>query len=145
MQKVTIYTDGGCKPNPGKGGWAAVLIYGKHERVLTGAAHSTTNNKMELTAALEALRALKVPCEVSLHTDSTYMLNAFKQKWLGRWEKNGWLTASKSPVKNEGLWRGLLEETRRHKVTWIKVKAHSTNEHNNRVDRLATEARLALQ
>ena len=99
---------------------------------------------MELTAALEALRALRMPCRVLLHTDSTYMLNAFNRNWLDRWQKNGWKTATKNRVKNRDLWLELLKESQRHEITWIKVKAHSTNKLNNRVDRLATKARLAL-
>ena len=145
MKTVIIYTDGGCKQNPGPGGWAALLIYGKHERVLTGAARRTTNNKMELTAALEALRALKMPCHVRLHTDSTYLMNAFARNWLDKWQSNGWMTTARNPVKNKDLWQALLDESRRHTVTWIKVKAHANNKHNNRVDRLATKARKALQ
>ena len=143
MKQVTIYTDGGCDPNPGPGGWAALIIYRKHERVLSGGKRRTTNNQMELTAALEALRALKIPCEVRLHTDSAYMMNAFERQWLVRWQQNGWITAGRKPVKNKELWLELLEESRRHSIQWIKVKAHSNNELNNRVDRLATEARLA--
>lgn len=139
--KVTIYTDGGCKPNPGPGGWAALLIYGKHERVLTGASRRTTNNKMELTAALKALQALKWPCAVQLHTDSTYLRNAFAQGWLKNWQKNGWMTASRLPVRNKDLWLELLKESQRHEVHWIKVRAHANNARNNRVDALATKAR----
>ena len=144
MKQITIYTDGGCNPNPGPGGWAALLIYKNQERVLTGAKRSTTNNQMELTAALEALRALKIPCNVRLHTDSAYMMNAFDKKWLVQWQKNGWVTAARNPVKNKELWLALLEESHRHNITWIKVKAHADNQHNNRVDRLATAARLEL-
>ena len=145
MHEVIIYTDGGCKPNPGPGGWAAILKHGKRERVLTGAARRTTNNKMELTAALEALRYLKVPCKVKLHTDSAYMRNAFTQGWIDGWIRRGWKTAGGSPVKNQPLWLELIEETKRHKVQWIKVKGHSGNPMNERVDQLATKARKELQ
>lgn len=140
MKHVIIYTDGACSGNPGPGGWAAVLRYGSHERVLTGAAPETTNNRMELTAALEALRALKEPCRVSLHTDSAYLEKAFNESWLENWQRRGWRTASKKPVENRDLWEALLEQANRHRVAWIKVKGHADNPLNNRVDALAVEA-----
>lgn len=137
---VVIYTDGACSGNPGPGGWAATLRWGDHERVITGSEARTTNNRMELTAALEALRVLKYPCQVELHTDSAYLANAFNQGWIDNWIRRDWKTASKKPVENQDLWTQLLEQSRRHRVRWIKVKGHSTNDENNRVDRLAVEA-----
>lgn len=140
MKRVIIYTDGSCSGNPGPGGWAAVLKYGRHERVLSGAAPETTNNRMELTAALEALRALKEPCRVSLHTDSAYLARAFNDGWLDNWQRRGWRTAGKKPVENRDLWEGLLEQAARHQITWVKVKGHADDPINNRVDALAVEA-----
>ena len=140
MKHVIIYTDGSCSGNPGPGGWAAVLKYGRHERVVSGAAPETTNNRMELTAALEALRALKEPCRVSLHTDSAYLARAFNERWLENWQRKGWRTANKKPVENKDLWEGLLEQAARHRVAWIKVKGHADDPINNRVDALAVEA-----
>ena len=140
MKHVIIYTDGSCSGNPGPGGWAAVLKYGRHERVVSGAAPETTNNRMELTAALEALRALKEPCRVSLHTDSAYLARAFNERWVENWQRKGWRTANKKPVENKDLWEGLLEQAARHRVAWIKVKGHADDPINNRVDALAVEA-----
>lgn len=140
MKHVIIYTDGSCSGNPGPGGWAAVLKYGQHERVVRGATPETTNNRMELTAALEALRALKEPCHVSLHTDSAYLARAFNEGWLDNWMHKGWRTANKKPVENKDLWEGLLEQAARHRIAWIKVKGHADDPINNRVDALAVEA-----
>ncbi len=144
LKHVNIYTDGACSGNPGPGGWAALLEYGPHERVLTGAEPSTTNNRMELTAALEALRSLKEPCRVTIHTDSAYLQRAFTEGWLKRWQKNGWKTASRQPVENRDLWEALLAETAKHQVDFVKVKGHADDERNNRVDRLAVEAMQAV-
>ncbi len=140
LKHVIIYTDGACSGNPGPGGWAAVLAYGPHERVVSGAEPQTTNNRMELRAALEALRALKEPCRVSLHTDSAYLARAFTEGWLSNWQRNGWRTSSKKPVENKDLWEALLAQTDRHKVRWVKVKGHAGDPTNNRVDALAVEA-----
>lgn len=140
MKDVIIYTDGACSGNPGPGGWAALLIYGGHERVEAGSSPHTTNNRMELTAALEGLRALSEPCSVRLHTDSAYLARAFNEGWIKKWQKNGWKTSSKKPVENKDLWEALIKEAERHDVTWVKVKGHSDNELNNRVDGLAVEA-----
>ncbi|MGA7306825.1 MAG: ribonuclease HI [Rhodothermales bacterium] len=137
---VVVFTDGACSGNPGPGGWAATLQYGRHERVLTGSAPRTTNNRMELTAALEALRAIRVPCVVEIHTDSAYLANAFNQGWIDNWIRKGWKTAAKKPVENQDLWEQLLTEVGRHRVKWVKVKGHADNDANNRVDRLAVEA-----
>jgi len=137
---VVIYTDGACSGNPGPGGWAAILRYNEHEKVLTGAAPHTTNNRMELMAVIEALRALKEPCRVDVYTDSNYIVRAFQEGWVNRWQRNGWRTASKKPVDNQDLWQALLELTRRHDVRFLKVKGHADDALNNRVDRLAVEA-----
>ena len=139
VKHVIIYTDGACSGNPGPGGWAAILMYGDQEKVLAGAEPRTTNNRMELTAALEALQALTEPCRVSLHTDSAYLARAFNEGWLDNWQCNGWRTSSKKPVGNQDLWKALLEQDDRHEVEWVKVKGHADDELNNRVDGLAVE------
>ncbi|MEO0564446.1 MAG: ribonuclease HI [Chloroflexota bacterium] len=141
--KVIIYTDGGCKPNPGPGGWAALLMYGTHRKELSGGDRKTTNNKMELTAAIEALEALKTASDVELYTDSQYVKNGITS-WMANWKRNGWKTASKKPVKNRDLWVRLDDATQRHNIEWKWVKGHSNNEHNERVDQLATQARENL-
>lgn len=139
MKKVTIYTDGACSGNPGEGGWGAVLKYGPHEKEISGYEENTTNNRMELVAAIEALSMLKEPCIVELYSDSAYLVNAFNKGWVEKWKLNGWTTSGKEEVKNIELWKKLDELTKRHKVTWIKVKGHSDNEYNNRCDKLATD------
>jgi ribonuclease HI len=141
--KVVIYTDGGCKPNPGPGGWAALLMYNGHQKELSGGDRKTTNNQMELTAAIEALESLTRPCDVELYTDSQYLKNGITS-WMKTWKKNGWKTASKKPVKNRDLWVRLDEATQRHTITWRWVKGHADNEYNERVDQLATAARENL-
>lgn len=137
---VTIYTDGACSGNPGKGGWGALLMFGETRREISGYSPSTTNNRMELMAAIKALEALKEPCRVDLYSDSSYVVNAFRQGWLKRWSTNNWLTAAKKPVENQDLWQKILPLVRLHDVTFHKVKGHSDNEHNNRCDFLATQA-----
>ena len=144
MQKVTIYTDGACSGNPGPGGWAAVLIYGEHKKEISGGCRETTNNIMELTAILEALKALKTECEVELYSDSAYSVNAFNQGWIYNWIKKGWKTADKKEVKNKEIWQEIYDLTKKHKVTFNKVKGHSDVELNNRCDFLATEAIKSL-
>ena len=144
---VHIYCDGACSPNPGWGGWAALLIAVDtpgHTRELSGAEPATTNNRMELTAALMALRALKKPCEVVVHTDSTYVRNAFEKGWLKNWQRNGWRTRDGNPVVNEDLWRELLAAEQPHSVTWVWVRGHADNLHHNRCDELAVLARKQL-
>lgn len=138
MKKVIIYTDGACSGNPGDGGWGAVLRYGDVEKEISGFEKNTTNNKMELTAAIVALNLLKLPCEVELYSDSAYLINGFTKGWIWGWKSNGWKTASKDDVKNVELWKELDRLNRMHKITWIKVKGHSDNEYNNRCDKLAT-------
>ncbi|MGA9173117.1 MAG: ribonuclease HI [Thermoactinomyces sp.] len=140
MDEVIVYTDGACSYNPGPGGWAAILLYGQHRKEISGGERETTNNRMELTAVIRALEALKKPCRVKVHSDSAYIVNCFKQKWHVKWEKNGWVTASKKPVENKDLWQRLLELMKRHQVEFIKVKGHSDVELNNRCDELARAA-----
>lgn len=138
---VTIYTDGGAKPNPdGPGGWAALLISGDARKELSGGEPSTTNNRMELTAAIMALEALRQPCRVTMITDSQYLRNGIT-KWLANWIRNNWRTASKQPVKNQDLWERLHAACQRHDITWKWVRGHAGNEYNERVDQLATVAR----
>lgn len=138
MKKVTIYTDGACSGNPGAGGWAAVLSCDGYERELSGFVGETTNNRMELSAAIEGLKALKEPCEVELYSDSAYLINSFELGWIYNWKANGWINKSKEEVKNLDLWKELDRLRSIHKVAWIKVKGHSDNEYNNRCDKLAT-------
>jgi ribonuclease HI len=140
MKEVTIYTDGACSGNPGPGGWGSVLIFNDVQKEISGAQKDTTNNIMEITAVLEALKLLKEPCKVKVYSDSAYVVNAFNQGWIKNWQKNNWKTASKDPVKNKELWEELYELTEVHDVEFIKVKGHSDNELNNRCDFLATSA-----
>ena len=136
---VAIYTDGACSGNPGPGGWGAVLLYGAHRREISGASADTTNNRMELTAAIRALEALKVPSTVALYTDSTYVKDGIT-RWLPNWKARGWRTASKSPVKNRDLWEALDALVQRHDVAWHWVRGHAGNPENERADALAREA-----
>ena len=140
MEKVTIYTDGACSGNPGPGGWGAILMYQENKKEISGGKKNTTNNEMELTAVIEALKLLKFPCQVDLYSDSAYVVNAFLQNWIGNWVKNNWKTSSKEPVKNQELWKQLYDLTKTHQVKFIKVKGHSDNEFNNRCDELARNA-----
>ena len=135
---VVIYTDGGCSPNPGVGGWGVLLKFGDAERELCGGHPATTNNRMELQAAIEALSALKWPCAVHLYTDSAYVKNGIT-RWLAGWRRNGWRTASKKPVKNDDLWRTLDALTQTHAIDWRWVKGHSGDPGNERADALATK------
>jgi ribonuclease HI len=141
---VDIHCDGACSPNPGVGGWGAILSSNERKRELRGAELTTTNNRMELTAAIRALEALKLPCTVRLHTDSLYVLNPFTKGWLANWQRNGWLTKEKKPVLNVDLWQQLHALTLQHEVQWNWVKGHSINEGNNRADALAVLAREEL-
>lgn len=138
--QVTIYTDGACSGNPGPGGWGAILIYGQHEKELSGFVPDTTNQRMELLAAIKGLDSLTKPCRVKLYSDSAYLVNAFIQGWLENWQKNGWLNAKKQPVSNDDLWRQLIALSESHDVEWIKVKGHSDNKLNERCDALARGA-----
>jgi ribonuclease HI len=140
MKKVTAYTDGACSFNPGPGGWAAVLIYKGNEKSISGYEPDTTNNRMELTAVFEAIKALKEPCDVVIHTDSAYIQNAFSKGWIGRWQHNGWKTAAKQPVENQDLWKGILEASLTHRVSYLKVKGHAGDKYNTICDELARKA-----
>ncbi|KUJ75011.1 ribonuclease H [Thiomicrospira sp. XS5] len=139
MQEVEIFTDGGCRGNPGPGGWGALLRFGEFEKELKGAEPDTTNNRMELTAAIEALKALKRPCKVTLTTDSQYVKNGVTQ-WMANWKRNNWRTAAKKPVKNQDLWQALDEALKPHDVSWAWVKGHAGHDENERVDELANLA-----
>ncbi|MBB3060748.1 ribonuclease HI [Microbulbifer rhizosphaerae] len=136
MKQVTIYTDGACRGNPGPGGWGALLVHGDAERELFGGEKHTTNNRMELMAAIRALGALKQPCRVDLHTDSQYLRQGITS-WIHNWKRNGWKTANKKPVKNADLWRQLEEGIAHHEVHWHWVKGHSGHPGNERADQLA--------
>lgn len=135
---VTIYTDGACSGNPGAGGWGAILMHEGVQKEFSGFDKETTNNKMELTAVIEALKKLKKPCKVQLYSDSAYVVNAMVLGWLENWKNNAWRGSDKKPVKNIELWQKLDELLKIHEVEFIKVKGHADNEHNNRCDALAT-------
>ena len=143
MKRVTLHTDGACRGNPGPGGWGAVLRHGTHVRELSGGEPATTNNRMELRAAIEGLRALREPCEVELATDSTYVMKGMTE-WLAGWKQRGWKNSSKKPVANMDLWRELDVEAARHAVSWRWVKGHSGDPGNERADQLANMAIDAL-
>ena len=140
MDKVIIYTDGACSGNPGPGGWGSILMMGENKREISGGKKDTTNNVMELTAVIEALKLLKRPCKVDLYSDSAYVVNAFLQNWIWGWIKNSWKNSNKEEVKNKELWQELLSLTKTHNVTFHKVKGHADNEYNNRCDELARNA-----
>ncbi|MBK6703591.1 MAG: ribonuclease HI [Caulobacteraceae bacterium] len=144
MSTVNIWTDGACSGNPGPGGWGAILTYGDTEKELSGAEAATTNNRMELMAAISALEALKRETKVTLHTDSKYVMDGVT-KWIHGWKKNGWKTADKKPVKNEDLWKRLDAANASHDVTWKWVKGHAEDVMNNRADELARNAILTLK
>jgi ribonuclease HI len=144
---VRIYTDGACSPNPGIGGWGAILVSPEHagkEKELSGAEADSTNNRMELTAAVMALKALTRPCRVELTTDSEYLQKGFTEGWLERWQRNGWKTAARKPVANADLWRELLVLARPHDISWHWVRGHQEHPLNNRCDELAVAARQQL-
>jgi ribonuclease HI len=144
VKRVTLYTDGACRGNPGPGGWGAVLEHGRHRRELLGAEPATTNNRMELRAAIEGLRALSEACEVDLATDSTYVMKGITE-WLQAWKARGWKTAARKPVANADLWQELEQEASRHRVHWRWVKGHSGDVGNERADALANAAIDAMQ
>jgi len=139
---VEVATDGACKGNPGPGGWGALIRSGEREKELSGGERVTTNNRMELTAAIEALNALKRPCRVKLSTDSRYVMDGLT-KWVKGWQKNGWRTADKKPVKNAELWQALIAAAQRHRIDWQWVKGHAGHPDNERADRLASDAAVA--
>ncbi len=142
MKEITIYTDGACSGNPGPGGWAAVLRYGEHVREMSGFVAGTTNNRMEIMAALEGLSALKQPCKVTVCSDSAYLVNAFEKGWRDNWRMNGWKTSTKQPVENQDLWMILLMSIKKHghDVRFVKVPGHADDVDNNRCDELARAA-----
>ncbi|MEJ2042562.1 MAG: ribonuclease HI [Reinekea sp.] len=144
MTNVTLYTDGGCRGNPGPGGWGAVLIYGGHKKLLKGSEQDTTNNRMELKAAIEGLTALKRSIEVDLYTDSKYVQQGISS-WIANWKRNGWKTSAKKPVKNQDLWQALDRLIENHTVRWHWVKGHAGNEFNELADQLANEAMDELE
>lgn len=139
MKKVTIYTDGACSGNPGAGGWAAVLCYKDVNKEISGGEKETTNNRMELMAVIQALRALKEGCECAVHCDSQYVVDAFNKNWIAAWQANGWKTSGKAAVKNVDLWKALLYEMGRHKVIFVKVPGHADVALNERCDVLAKQ------
>ena len=137
---VNIYTDGACSGNPGPGGWGAILEFGPHRKELSGFVAGTTNNRMELFAAISALGALKEPCNVRLYSDSNYLVQAFNDHWIDNWKRNGWKTSNGTKVENQDLWFILMAQTKKHNVEFIKVKGHADHPENNRCDELAREA-----
>lgn len=137
MKHVEIFTDGACKGNPGPGGWGALLRMGSHEKELSGSDPDTTNNRMEMTAIVRGLNALIEPCEIDLYSDSKYVLDGMT-KWIEGWQRRGWKTASKKPVRNEDLWHELIDAAKRHSITWHWVKGHNGHVENERVDQLAS-------
>ena len=139
MKPVRLITDGACLGNPGPGGWASILRYGKHKREMWGSAPHTTNNRMELTAAIEGLRALKEPCQVEIVTDSEYLKNGITS-WIYGWKRRGWMTVGKRPVVNQDLWKELDEQVSRHQTAWTWTKGHASHADNNRCDELAAQA-----
>ena len=145
MKTVDIYTDGACSGNPGIGGYCAILIYGMHEKVVSGYELDTTNNRMELLAVIKGLQALNESCGVKLYSDSQYVVDAFNKGWISSWVKNGWKTAGKKEVKNVDLWQELLSLCERHLVTFIKVAGHSDNVYNNRCDKIAVSEYKKIQ
>ncbi len=145
MKTVEIYTDGACSGNPGPGGYCAILIYGKIEKIVSGNEIETTNNRMELLAVIKGLECLKEVCYVNLYSDSQYVIEAFNQEWIFAWEQNGWKTAGKKQVKNVDLWQKLLELYKLHKINFIKVKGHADNEYNNRCDKIAVQEYKKLE
>lgn len=137
MKTVTVYTDGACSGNPGPGGWGAILLYGAHKKEISGGAAQTTNNRMELTAVIEALKLLKEPCVVELYSDSKYVIDALEKGWAKGWKKRGWVKSDKKPALNPDLWEVLLELTQVHQLRYHWVKGHASNPLNNRCDEMA--------
>ena len=145
MKNVEIYTDGACSGNPGMGGWGAILVYNGKEKEICGSEAQTTNNRMELTAVIEALKALKEPCSVTLTTDSKYVCDAINQEWVYNWKRNGWRKPDKKPALNVDLWEDLLSLLEKHSVTFVWVKGHNGNAYNERCDKLAVNEYLKLK
>ena len=142
LPHVEIATDGACKGNPGPGGWGAIIRMGANEKELSGGESLTTNNRMEMTAAISGLNALTKPCRVTLSTDSRYVMDGLT-KWIKGWQRNGWKTANKKPVKNADLWQALLDAAKPHRIDWVWVKGHAGHPENERADRLASDAAIA--
>lgn len=136
---VVLYTDGACSGNPGPGGWGAMLIWNGKKKEISGGEPNTTNNRMEMRAVIEGLKALNKPCHVKIHSDSALIINTFTKGWIETWQKKGWKKADKKPVENRELWEEMLNVSKSHKVSWIKVKGHSDDNLNNRVDELAVK------
>lgn len=145
MNKVVIHTDGACKGNPGPGAYAAVLVCGKHRKEISAGYRLTTNNRMELRGAIAALQTLTQPCKVDLHSDSKYLIQAITEKWLDGWQRRGWITAGKQPVKNQDLWQELMIAMKPHQIDWHWVKGHAGHQENERCDQLANQAVVADQ
>jgi ribonuclease HI len=143
MKRVELFTDGACKGNPGPGGWGALLRLGKHEKELSGGESDTTNNRMEMTAVIRGLEALIEPCEVAIYTDSRYVMDGMT-KWIDGWQKRGWISASKQPVRNKDLWHELIEAAGKHAIEWNWVRGHNGHPENERVDQLASDAAEAI-
>lgn len=139
-KQVTIYTDGACSGNPGPGGWGCILQYGAHKKEMNGFMAGTTNNRMELLAAISGLGALKEPCDVTLYSDSNYLVKAFNEHWIDNWKKKNWIKSDGKPVENQDLWAILVLQTKKHHVNFVWVKGHASNPGNNRCDELAREA-----
>ena len=137
MKTVEIYTDGACSYNPGPGGWGVVLLYGGHEKQMSGYCSETTNNRMELLAVIKGLEQLKEECKVLLYSDSAYVVNAFEKKWIDDWSQKNWKTSGNKEVKNIDLWKELFILSKKHDITWVKVKGHADNKYNNICDMLA--------
>ena len=144
MKTIDIFTDGACKGNPGPGGWGAILRMGNHEKELSGGEADTTNNRMEMTAVIRALKALTEPCAVTIHTDSRYVIDGMT-KWIEGWKRKGWVNASKQPVRNQDLWHDLIEAVLHHQIEWQWIKGHTGHPENERADQLASDAALAAQ
>ena len=143
MKRIELFTDGACKGNPGPGGWGALLRLGKHEKELSGGESDTTNNRMEMMAVIRGLEALIEPCEVAIYTDSRYVMDGMT-KWIEGWQKRGWKSASKQPVRNQDLWHELIEAASKHTLEWNWVRGHNGHPENERVDRIASDAAEAI-
>jgi len=144
MKRIDIFTDGACKGNPGPGGWGAILRMGHHEKEISGGEAETTNNRMEMTAVIRALKALTEPCAVTIHTDSRYVIDGMT-KWVEGWKRKGWVSASKQPVRNQDLWHDLIEAVLHHQIEWQWVRGHNGHAENERADKLASDAAIRIQ
>ncbi|MCR8660071.1 ribonuclease HI [Paenibacillus endoradicis] len=144
MKEVMIYTDGACSGNPGPGGYGAILFFGEHRKEISGGQRDSTNNRMEILAVIKALEVLKEKCQVTVYSDSAYVVNCFQKGWIFGWMRNGWMNSKKQPVENQDLWKQLWQLMQQHRVEYVKVKGHSDNEFNNRCDELARAAIRSL-